>query len=198
MSSSLSRRRFLQLGALGAGAMLGGRKTIADIVPDSIPIDVHNVLHPVPPYRGVMWMFRESLGEEGQRGFDARAAKSNSAGVPDGEGGSYGSLVDMRKEHIELAARIGVNTLRCGVNHSYLEDRDTPGKCNPDAFTKIERLLDWCQEYKIDCIFDLHGAIGRDYGGDPRLWRQKDLQDRFCNIWRVIAERFEDHPRLLA
>lgn len=197
----MKRREFLKFAAAGAGSLVGTALrcgvTLGDIVPDVVRIDSSDVMHSVPAHRGVMWMFREA-GAEAERGFDGRASRTAERKVPDGEGGSYGSLVDMQKEHVALAAKIGVNTFRCGINHSFLEERNTPGRYNEKAFTLIERLLDWCGEYGIKCVFDLHGAIGRDYGGDPRLWQRKDLQDRFCAVWRKIAQRFRGHPQILA
>ena len=53
-----------------------------------------------------------------------------------GETGCYGSLVDMKKEHVALAAQMGVNTIRCGIEHGSLEDRDHPGRYSDDGFAQ--------------------------------------------------------------
>ncbi len=142
----------------------------------------------LPSVRGVMteWMHSEG-GVDPGRTVD-----------PEGVELGYGRLLPLEREDIQLAADLGVNTIRCAVEHASLEDRDRPGAYNEAGFARVAQLLDWFDEAGIDAVLDLHNALGREGGGDPRLWQQREYQDRFCNVWGEIARRFADHPRVVA
>ena len=153
----------------------------------AISIDPSKTLHEVPSIRGAMteWMF--SGEEDPGKSVDPRGVEY-----------SYGGLLNLRKEDIELAARTGLTTIRCAVSHTSLEDKDTPGKWIEAGFERIGELFDWYGQCGINGILDLHNALGREGGGDPRLWQQKEFQDRFVNVWKELARRFKDHPQVIA
>lgn len=141
-----------------------------------------------PSVRGVMteWMHAEG-GVDPGRTVD-----------PQGVEFGYGRLLPLEREDIQLAADLGVTTIRCAVEHASLEDRDRPGAYNEAGFARVAQLLDWFDEAGIDAILDLHNALGREGGGDPRLWQQAEYQQRFCNVWGEIPRRFGQHPRVVA
>lgn len=153
-----------------------------------IRIDPADVLHSLPAVRGVMteWMFTE-----------APAADTQSV-APGGVELDYGHLRNLQEEDIALAARIGVNTIRCAIEHVSLERRDRPGRYNEAGFARVEQLLDWYARYDLRAILDLHNALGREGGGDPRLWQDEAYQDRFVAVWRELARRFAGHPQVIA
>ena len=155
---------------------------------EQVVIDPSRALGELPAIRGVMteWMFSAGGAEPG-RTVD-----------PTGVEFGYGTLLPLRKEDVELAAEIGVNTIRLAVEHVSLEARDRPGAYHEAGFARIEELLGWCGEAGINVILDLHNALGREGGGDPRLWRRRELRDRFCGVWTEIARRFAGHPHILA
>ncbi len=150
-------------------------------------IDPSTPLGPVAAIRGVMteWMFTPGVGDQG-RSVD-----------PQGVEYSYGQLLSLEKEDFVRAAQVGVNTLRCAVAHTDLEEADQPGKYKSLGFDRLGEIIDWCDEVGIDVVIDIHNALGREGGGDPRLWQEKSYQDRFCAIWSEIAKRFKDHRRVV-
>jgi hypothetical protein len=153
---------------------------------ETLQIDPARVLHAVPAIRGVHWQFKEGRSEP-REGISPHK----------GETGCYGSLVDMKKEHLALAAQMGVTTIRCGIEHGSLEDRDQPGKYSEEGFARIERFFGWCGEYHIHCIFDLHAVFGME-DGSKRFWDSEELQQRWCAVWQEIARRFKANPQVLA
>jgi aryl-phospho-beta-D-glucosidase BglC (GH1 family) len=143
---------------------------------------------PVPAIRGVMteWMHAAGQVDPG-RTVD-----------PEGVEFGYGKLLPLQAEDYRRAAEIGVNTIRTAVEHASLEHRDRPGAWNPEGFARLEQILGWCEQFGIDVVLDLHNALGREGGGDPRLWQQQALQDRFVGVWSELARRYADHPAVVA
>jgi hypothetical protein len=158
-------------------------------MPDNpILIDPARTLHPVPAIRGVMteWMFSPEQADTG-RAPDVQGVNSG-----------YGSLHNLQEEDIALAASTGAGTVRCAIEHVSLEDDDRPGVYKKGSFRRIEQLLFWYGKHGLKAILDLHNALGRVGGGDPRLWRQSEYQDRFVAVWRELVGRFKDHPQVIA
>jgi aryl-phospho-beta-D-glucosidase BglC (GH1 family) len=155
---------------------------------ETIRIDPAKVLHPVPAIRGVMteWMFAEGEADTG-RSVD-----------PTGVEYGYGRLLSLTEEDIARAAEIGVNTIRCAVEHASLEDDKRPGVYKEAGFRRLTQLLDWYAAHGIKGIIDLHNALGRVGGGDPRLWRERAYQDRFVAVWREVVRRYKGHPAVAA
>ncbi len=148
-------------------------------------IDPALTLHEVPAIRGVMteWMYDE--GDE---------ITVDPRGVQFG----YGKLVPLKEADIARAAEVGINTVRCAISHTSLEADDKPGVYIERGFARIKEQLDWYDKYGINGILDLHNPLGRQGGGDPRIWKEKAYQDRFVNVWKEIVTRFKDHPRVIA
>ena len=153
-----------------------------------IRIDPSMLLHAVPAVRGAMTEWMYSAG-----GVDPGKSVD-----PMGVEYSYGVLLGLQEEDIALAGQTGLNTIRCAIEHASLEDRDTPGAYREEVFQRIEQMLDWYAKYDIRAILDLHNALGREGGGDPRLWQHVEYQDRFVNVWKEIVRRFKDHPQVIA
>lgn len=153
-----------------------------------LTIDPAKTIGPVAAMRGVMteWMFTPGLGDQG-RSVDPRGVEY-----------SYGRLLSLEKEDFVRAAEVGINTLRCAISHSDLEEPDQPGVYKDLGFNRVTELIEWCDEVDIDVILDIHNALGREGGGDPRLWQEESFQDRFCNVWAEIARRYKDNPRVVA
>jgi len=150
-----------------------------------VEVDPSLTTHELPRIRGAMteWMYDESA----MKTTDPRGVKFG-----------YGNLHPLKKEDIALAARTGLNTIRCSVSHTSLEERDNPGQYKEEGFARINQLLQWYDEYGLKTILDLHNALGREGGGDPRLWQQSEYQDRFCGIWKELARRYKGNPTVIA
>jgi len=153
----------------------------------AVRIDAADVLHAVPAIRGVM-----------TEGVFGSVYDAGNPPQPRGVDRGYGRLFDLQEEDFARAAAIGIRTIRCSVGHLTLENRNQPGKYREEGFRLLRRTLDLYAKYNIQAIIDLHNAIGREGGGDPRLWQNKEFQDRFVAVWREIARRFRDHPQVIA
>lgn len=96
-----------------------------------------------------------------------------------------------------LKEELGVTCVRYGVEARTLSDEQTE-TYHEAGFRAVGDFLDWCAKHGVHCVLDLHNALGRQYGGDPRLWRETYFQDRFVALWEELARRFRGHPAVAA
>lgn len=104
------------------------------------------------------------------------------------------------RRDLELVAEMGFNSIRIPINASVLL-ADEPGlNFLEDGFKLIDRCLDWCEEFNLYAILDLHGAPGGQTGSNiddcvddiPRLFIDQESRDRTIALWEEIARRYRD------
>lgn len=112
-------------------------------------------------------------------------------------------LLDSNHHGPEDFARIadwGMNAVRFAFKGEWYE-QDPEG-----FFAWIDRNLEWAGQAGIFLILDLHVPIG-GFWLDPTgvgaaldfsIWNDPRLQERNLAMWRAIAERYRDEPRLAA
>ena len=106
---------------------------------------------------------------------------------------------------IHFLASVGVNTLRLPFNYRLFTDEDYMGCTGEgDGFIWIDSLVSWARKDNIYVILDMHDAPGGQTGyniddsyGYPWLFCDKSEQDRFCSIWKKIAEHYKDDSQIL-
>lgn len=96
---------------------------------------------------------------------------------------------------------MGFDHVRVPVDYIVLQDDE--GNLKEKGFQHLEDCRRWCENYGLNMIIDLHECYG--YSFDPlkdmdrkKFFFDKDLQERFLSLWRVIAERFRDYPDQVA
>ncbi len=103
---------------------------------------------------------------------------------------------------IEEIAGIGFDHVRVPVDYNVLEDEE--GNTIEDGFRHLEECRQWCAEFGLNMLIDLHECYG--YSFDPlkkdmdrkKFFFDEKLQERFMALWRRIAERFKDYPDQVA
>ena len=106
------------------------------------------------------------------------------------------------EKDIEYIANLGFDHVRVPVDYNVLEDEE--GIVKENGFGYLQSCLDWCKKYGLHMLIDLHECYG--YSFDPlkkdmdraKFFYDKDLQDRFMNLWREIAKRFGQYPETVA
>lgn len=106
------------------------------------------------------------------------------------------------KDDIAYIASLGFDHVRVPVDYNVLEDED--GNALESGFVYLENCFAWCREYGLHMIIDLHECYG--YSFDPlklnmdrrKFFYDEALQRRFLALWVRIAERFKDHPDIVA
>jgi hypothetical protein len=93
---------------------------------------------------------------------------------------------------IQKIALAGFNVVRVPLNHRLFQD---------DAAWKVlDRLLVWCEKYKVYVILDLHAIPGGQSGlgmadpGDARhqVWVSEENQKQAVAVWKSIATRYRN------
>ena len=103
----------------------------------------------------------------------------------------------LEEDVARLKQEVGITCIRYGVEARTLSDENTE-TYHAAGFRAVGEFLDWCAKHGVHCVLDLHNALGRQYGGDARLWREKHFQDRFVSLWEQLVRRFRGHPALAA
>ncbi len=105
------------------------------------------------------------------------------------------------KKDIEDIAGMGFDHVRVPVDYNVLEDED--GNPKTSGFRYLDLCREWCEEFKLNMLIDLHECYG--YSFDPlkemdrkKFFFDEALQERFLNLWKKIAERFAAYPEQVA
>ncbi|MFH1428859.1 MAG: glycoside hydrolase family 5 protein [Candidatus Margulisiibacteriota bacterium] len=105
---------------------------------------------------------------------------------------------------IRFLSELGVNAVRLSFNYHHFEDDNYPLKFFESGFYYLDRALNWCKQYGIYVILDLHSAPGwqnpdwhcDNPSGCTLLWGQKPYQDRVVALWQFIARRYKDEAQI--
>jgi len=85
---------------------------------------------------------------------------------------------------------LGFNCIRLPFNFSVLEG---------GRIDILKKALKCCEKYNIRCILDMHAAPGAqnedwhaDSEGKAELWTNRKYQQRFFELWELLADTFKD------
>ena len=98
----------------------------------------------------------------------------------------------IQKEDIKKLKNLGINCLRIPFNFRLIRGQ---------GLGYLDKLIDWCREYKIYVILDMHAAPGAqnadwhsDSNGKALLWKKKRYQEETLKLWQSLAEHYKDEP----
>ena len=104
------------------------------------------------------------------------------------------------REDIRVMAEAGFNSLRLPVNWRMVME-DEPGiHFIEEGFSLIDKCLDWCEEFGLYVVLDLHGAPGGQTGHNiddsiddmARLFTDADSREKCLALWAEFARRYRD------
>ena len=106
------------------------------------------------------------------------------------------------EKDIEYIAGLSLDHVRVPVDYNVLEDER--GNLREDGFVYLDNCRNWCEKYGLNMLIDLHECFG--YSFDPlkkdmdrtKFFYDKDLQKRFFDLWRKIAEHFAPYTDRVA
>lgn len=109
------------------------------------------------------------------------------------------------KADIDYIASTGANTIRLPFHYKLFTDEDYMGlTANQDGFARIDSVVKWCKDNDLYVILDMHDAPGGQTGdniddsyGYPWLVESEISQQKFCDIWTKIADKYKDEPTIL-
>jgi endoglucanase len=92
-----------------------------------------------------------------------------------------------RKDAAWLAS-LGLDHLRLPVDEEQLFDE--AGKPEAEAFELLNKALDWCDEFSMKAIVDLHILRSHHFNAKEKpLWTQTAAQERFYECWKLISKQ---------
>lgn len=109
------------------------------------------------------------------------------------------------REDIRYIRKTGMNTIRMPFHYKLFTDEDYMGlSASQDGFQRLDSLVSWCRESNIYLILDMHDAPGGQTGdniddsyGYPWLMTSEASQQKFTEIWKKIAEHYQNEPVIL-
>lgn len=102
------------------------------------------------------------------------------------------------KDDIRQISEWGLDHVRLTVDYTLLQDEK--GKMIDSGFEYIDRCLQWCDEYNVNMIIELHRIYGYYFIGgetDGGFFHNEKVVMRFLNIWIALAKRYGSrHERI--
>ncbi len=107
----------------------------------------------------------------------------------------------IQQKDVDTIAKLGFNHVRLPFHYNLISPKDSPGVYIEKGFAFLDHAIEMFKKRKIYVILDMHcvpgsanaAGHGDSYGGAD-LWKYKKNQDRLCEIWKVIAKRYENEP----
>ena len=99
------------------------------------------------------------------------------------------------KDDIKQIASWGMDHVRLPIDYNVLEDDERPFEYSEEGFSYVDNCIEWCREYGLNIILDLHKAPGYAFHSleSNRLFDDDTLQERYVNLWRTFAERYKKY-----
>ena len=104
------------------------------------------------------------------------------------------------RHDLEQIASWGMDHVRLPFDYPVLESDSAPGHYKESGFVYIDACLDWCKEFGLGLILDLHHAPGYTFTNTLRpetehlntLFNQEEAQERFMALWQAVARRYKN------
>ncbi len=101
---------------------------------------------------------------------------------------------------IRRFAELGYNSVRVPISYRLFVEEGEEIIWIDEGFELLDKLVDWCEKYKLYLFIDLHGAPGGQTGANiddcvddvPRLFIDQYQFDKGVALWKKIAERYAD------
>ena len=97
------------------------------------------------------------------------------------------------KDDVKFLAGLGFDHLRIPIDEEQMWDENNEQEA--EAFQLLNNALDWCAEYNLRAIVDLHILRSHHFNeGTKPLWTEPAAQERFLQCWRELSAAMIDRP----
>lgn len=103
------------------------------------------------------------------------------------------------KEDIGVLSTWGIDHVRIPVDYNLVEDED--GNYKESGFAYLQRAIDWCGEYGLNMILDLHKTAGYSFDKgeeETGFFGDGKYQERFYRLWEEFATRYSRYENRMA
>ena len=105
----------------------------------------------------------------------------------------------IRKSDLQTIAEWGLDHVRLPVDYNLVQRED--GSLIESGFRRIKTVIEWCREYGLHLVLDLHKTIGFSFDqGEAQtgFFENKELQEHFYRLWEAFAVRLAGDSDMLA
>lgn len=114
----------------------------------------------------------------------------------------FNTTPNINKEVICDIQSTGANHVRISFADLPLIDRTAPYNINQAALRKMDSIINWCAEYGLRAVIDVHTAPGTKdvytIFPDDVFWRDTSFQVKLVELWHQIATRYKDSGSIIA
>jgi len=111
----------------------------------------------------------------------------------------------IQENDIQYLKSLGINSIRIPFNYRLFTNEDYLGQNNAHrGFELLDRVIAWCEKYKLFVILDMHSAPGGQTGdniddshGYPFLFKSPIQQKKTMAIWKRIANHYKNRTIIL-
>lgn len=103
------------------------------------------------------------------------------------------------KDDIQKIASWGLDHIRVPVDYNLVETEN--GEYLEKGFSYIQKAIDWCREFGLNMVLDLHKTFGYSFDageGETGFFENERHQERFFRLWEEFARRFASNRDILA
>jgi len=100
-----------------------------------------------------------------------------------------------KEEDVRRIAEWGFDHVRIPIDEVQMWDEE--GEPDGEAFVLLNSALDWCADYDLKAIVDLHilrAHYFNDRTGVPPLFTDPAVEEHFADLWRSLSDHLHDRP----
>jgi len=156
------------------------------------------------------WMFGKTLGIEPDHSFPDGFFVYRTLQKRFGNG-KCTRLIELYRDgwitprDMQLIKSFSFNVVRLPFDYRLVQEDQPPFAVKPDAFRRLDHVVDLAEDAGIYVILDLHGTPGgqslEDHTGEANqdhLWNSQEDQKRTVEVWRAVANHFKDRSAVAA
>ncbi len=105
----------------------------------------------------------------------------------------------IKREDIEKIKSWGLDHVRVPVDYNIFQSDD--GSFIESGFGYVQRVIDWCGEFGLNMILDLHKTRGFSFDkgeNEKNFFNDAELQRSFYELWEEFARRYVKYSDRLA
>ncbi len=100
------------------------------------------------------------------------------------------------KSDVKKIADLGFDHIRLPIDEEQMWDEN--GNRYEDAFQLMEDCVNWCSEYGLKVIVDLHILRSHHFNAKVKpLWTSTLEQEKFFDLWRDLSKTLKKYPNHL-
>lgn len=97
------------------------------------------------------------------------------------------------QKDVEAIAKMGFDHIRLPIDEEQMWDDH--GNRHDDAFRLMENCINWCAEYDLRVIVDLHILRSHYFNAEEKpLWTDPVEQEKFIGLWRDLSKTLKKFP----